>query len=78
MRTTDLVSKTAIHEALQELNQGVEQVVRSLTVLQRAGLDLPFLNGQKILLEEIRAGANRQINGLMIEWESEDWNKDRS
>jgi len=44
-----------------------------LTVLQRAGLDLPFINGQKILLEEMRAGANRQINGLMIERESEDW-----
>jgi hypothetical protein len=67
------VSKTGICEALHGLNQGVEQVIRSLTVLQRAGLDLPFINGQKILMEEMKAAANRQIIERMTEREREVW-----
>lgn len=73
MRTKGSVSKLEVYEALYGLNQGVEQFIRSLTVLQKAGLDLPFINGQKILIEEIRAGANHKILGMMTERERTDW-----
>jgi hypothetical protein len=73
VRAKKSVAKIEVYEALYALNQGVEQFIRSLDVLQRAGLDLRYINGQKILVEEIRAGVNHKILGLMTEREKEDW-----
>ena len=73
MHTTKSVPKIEVYEALHGLNQGVEQLIRSLTVLQRAGLDLPFINGQKTLMEALRTEANQKILGALTEQERQDW-----
>ena len=73
MYTTKSVPKIEVYEALHGLNQGVEQLIRSLTVLQRAGLDLPFINGQKTLMEALRTEANQKILEALTEQERQDW-----
>jgi hypothetical protein len=73
VHTTKSVPKIEVYEALHGLNQSVEQLIRSLTVLQRAGLDLPFINGQKTLMEALRTEANQKILGVLTEQERQDW-----
>jgi hypothetical protein len=51
-------SKTEIYEALYGLNAGIQQFLDSLTFLDKAGLGLPFLNGYRILANEIRSAIN--------------------
>lgn len=50
--------KTEIYEALYGLNAGIQQFLNSLDFLDRAGLGLPFLNGYRILADEIRSAIN--------------------
>jgi hypothetical protein len=52
------IRKTEIYEALYGLNAGVQQFLNSLDFLDRAGLGLPFLNGYRILADEIRSAIN--------------------
>src|SRR6478752_1412288 len=52
------VSKTEIYQALHGLNAGIQQFIDSLDFLDTSGLDLPFLNGYRILANEIRSAVN--------------------
>jgi hypothetical protein len=59
-RTTgrQTVKKVEIYEALYGLNAGIQQFLNSLDFLDGAGLGLPFLNGYRILADEIRSAVN--------------------
>ena len=50
--------KAEIYAALYGLNSGIHQVLNSINFLDRPDLGLPFLNGYRILAEEIRSGIN--------------------
>lgn len=52
------IKKIEIYEALYGLNAGIQQFLDSLDFLDRAGLGLPFLNGYRILADEIRSAIN--------------------
>jgi hypothetical protein len=52
------IKKTEIYEALYGLNAGIQQFLNSLDFLDRAGLGIPFLNGYRILADEIRSAVN--------------------
>jgi hypothetical protein len=52
------IKKTEIYEALYGLNAGIQQFLTSLDFLDRAGLGIPFLNGYRILADEIRSAVN--------------------
>lgn len=52
------IKKTEIYEALYGLNAGIQQFLTSLDFLDRAGLGIPFLNGYRILADEIRSAIN--------------------
>jgi hypothetical protein len=50
--------KSEIYAALYSLNSGIQQVLNSINFLDRPNLGLPFLNGYRILADEIRSGVN--------------------
>lgn len=50
--------KSEIYAALYGLNSAIHQVLNSINFLDRYDLGLPFLNGYRILAEEIRSGIN--------------------
>lgn len=50
--------KSEIYAALYGLNSGIQQVLNSINFLDRPDLGLPFLNGYRILADEIRSGIN--------------------
>lgn len=50
--------KAEIYAALYGLNSGIHQVLNSINFLDRPDLGLPFLNGYRILADEIRSGIN--------------------
>ena len=52
------INKIEIYEALYGLNAGIQQFLDALDFLDRAGLGLPFLNGYRILADEIRSAIN--------------------
>lgn len=52
------VNKAEIYEALHGLNAGIQQFINSLDFLDTSGLCLPFLNGYRILANEIRSAVN--------------------
>lgn len=52
------IKKVEIYEALYGLNAGIQQFLNSLNFLDGAGLGLPFLNGYRILADEIRSAIN--------------------
>jgi hypothetical protein len=52
------IKKIEIYEALYGLNAGIQQFLDSLDFLDRAGLGIPFLNGYRILADEIRSAIN--------------------
>lgn len=52
------IKKNEIYEALYGLNAGIQQFLDSLDFLDRAGLGIPFLNGYRILADEIRSAIN--------------------
>lgn len=52
------IKKIEIYEALYGLNAGIQQFLDSLDFLDRAGLGIPFLNGYRILADEIRSAVN--------------------
>jgi hypothetical protein len=68
------VKKTEIYEALYGLNAGIQQFLSSLDSLDRAGLGLPFLNGYRILADEIRSAINFSTTEAMTAIELRDYN----
>jgi hypothetical protein len=52
------IDKAEIYNALYSLNTGIQQFINSVNYLDQAGLDLPFLNGYRILADEIRSAIN--------------------
>jgi hypothetical protein len=52
------IKKIEIYEALYGLNAGVQQFLDSLDFLDSSGLGIPFLNGYRILADEIRSAIN--------------------
>jgi hypothetical protein len=52
------IKKIEIYEALYGLNAGIQQFLDSLDFLDGAGLGIPFLNGYRILADEIRSAIN--------------------
>ena len=52
------IKKIEVYEALYGLNAGVQQFLNSLDFLDRSGLGIPFLNGYRILADEIRSAIN--------------------
>lgn len=52
------INKIEIYEALYGLNAGIQQFLTSLDCLDRSGLGIPFLNGYRILADEIRSAVN--------------------
>jgi hypothetical protein len=67
------VTKTEIYEALYGLNAGIQQFVNSLDFLDKAGLGLPFLNGYRILADEIRSAINFSTTETMTAIELRDY-----
>ncbi|HEY2170849.1 MAG TPA: hypothetical protein VGJ30_14585 [Candidatus Angelobacter sp.] len=59
------IEKTEIYEALYGLNAGIQQFLNSLDSLDRAGLGIPFLNGYRILADEIRSAVNFSTTEVM-------------
>ena len=52
------IQKIEVYEALYGLNAGIQQFLNSLDFLDRSGLGIPFLNGYRILADEIRSAIN--------------------
>jgi hypothetical protein len=67
------VKKTEIYEALHGLNAGIQQFLNSLDFLDKAGLGLPFLNGYRILADEIRSAINFSTTEAMTAIELHDY-----
>jgi len=67
------VKKIEIYEALYGLNAGIEQFLNSLDLLERAGLGLPFLNGYRILADEIRSAVNFSTSEAITALELRDY-----
>src|SRR5580765_5085378 len=69
------VKKVEIYEALYGLNTGIQQFLNSLDSLDAAGLGLPFLNGYRILADEIRSAINFSTAEAMTAIELCDYEK---
>ena len=67
------VNKTEIYEVLHALNAGIQQFINSLDFLDTSGLDLPFLNGYRILANEIRSAVNFSTTEAMTAIELRDY-----
>lgn len=67
------LSKAEIYAALFGLNAGIQQFLSSLDCLDRAGLGLPFLNGYRILADEIRSAINFSTTEAMTVVELRDY-----
>jgi len=52
------IKKIEVYEALYGLNAGIQQFLDSLDFLDSSGLGIPFLNGYRILADEIRSAIN--------------------
>jgi hypothetical protein len=66
-------NKTEIYEALHGLNAGIQQFLDSLDFLDTSGLGLPFLNGYRILANEIRSAVNFSATEAMTAIELRDY-----
>jgi hypothetical protein len=67
------VNKTEVYEALHSLNAGIQQFINSVDFLDTSGLDLPFLNGYRILANEIRSAVNFSTTEAMTAIELRDY-----
>jgi hypothetical protein len=67
------VNKTEIYEALHGLNAGIQQCINSLDLLDNSGLGLPFLNGYRILANQIRSAVNFSATEAMTAIELRDY-----
>jgi hypothetical protein len=65
--------KTEVYEALYGLNAGIQQFMNSLDFLDKAGLGLPFLNGYRVLADEIRSAINFSTAEVMAVIELRDY-----
>jgi hypothetical protein len=73
MRIYPNVDKTDIYEGLHGLNAGIQQLITSLDFLDASGLGLPFLNGYRILANEIRSAVNFSAVEAMTAIGLRDW-----
>jgi hypothetical protein len=67
------VNKAEIYEALHGLNAGIQQCINWLDFLDNSGLDLPFLNGYRILANQIRSAVNFSTTEAMTAIELRDY-----
>ena len=67
------VNKAEIYEALHGLNAGIQQFINSLDFLDTSGLDLPFLNGYRVLANQIRSAVNFSATEAMTAIELRDY-----
>jgi hypothetical protein len=67
------VNKAEIYEALHGLNAGIQQFIDSLDFLDTSGLDLPFLNGYRVLANQIRSAVNFSATEAMTAIELRDY-----
>lgn len=67
------VNKAEVYEALHGLNAGIQQFINSLDFLDTSGLDLPFLNGYRILANQIRSAVNFSATEAMTAIELRDY-----
>src|SRR5580765_3251682 len=67
------INKADIYNALYSLNIGIQQFINSVNYLDQAGLDLPFLNGYRILADEIRSAINFSTTEAMSAIELRDY-----
>ena len=68
------INKTEVYEALHGLNAGIQQCIDSSDFLDTSGLDLPFLNGYRILANQIRSAVNFSTTEAMTAIELRDYN----
>jgi hypothetical protein len=67
------VRKFEIYEALYGLNAGIQQFMDSLDFLDRVGLGVPFMNGYRILADEIRSAINFSTTEVLAVIELHDY-----
>ena len=65
--------KAEIYAALYGLNCGIQQVLNSINFLDKPALGLPFLNGYRILADEIRSAINFSTTEAMSVIELRDY-----
>jgi hypothetical protein len=68
-------TKAEIYAALFSLNAGIQQFLNSLNFLDKSGLGLPFLNGYRILADEIRSAISFSTTETMTAIELCDYRK---
>lgn len=66
--------KSEIYAALYGLNCGIQQVLNSLDFLDKSMLGLPFLNGYRIVADEIRSAINFSTTEALSIIELRDYN----
>jgi hypothetical protein len=67
------INKAEVYEALNGLNAGTQQFINSLDILDTSGLGLPFLNGYRILANQIRSAVNFSATEAMTAIELRDY-----
>jgi len=68
------INKAEVYEAINGLNAGIQQFISSLDFLDTSGLGLPFLNGYRILADQIRSAVNFSATEAMTAIELRDYN----
>jgi hypothetical protein len=68
------INKAEVYEAINGLNAGIQQFINSLDILDTSGLGLPFLNGYRILANQIRSAVNFSATESMTAIELRDYN----
>ena len=68
------INKAEVYEAINGLNTGIQQFISSLDFLDTSGLGLPFLNGYRILADQIRSAVNFSATEAMTAIELRDYN----
>jgi hypothetical protein len=67
------INKAEVYEALNGVNAGIQQFINSLDILDTSGLGLPFLNGYRILANQIRSAVNFSATEAMTAIELRDY-----
>ena len=66
--------KSEIYNALAAINRGFDVMLESLTILETEGLlSADYLQQQREIAEEVRAGLNHTVLGKMLVREEDDW-----
>jgi hypothetical protein len=66
--------KAELYNALAALNRGAELQIESLAIIQAEGaLAADYVEHQRHIVEETRAGINFHIHGALESREAKDW-----